>query len=289
MKIGCHVSIAGGIWNAPKNAADLGCEGFQMFSRSPQGGPAPKIDKEVIKKFKEEMEKWGQENCYIHAPYYINFASANEATRKASVRVIREELERGSLIGAKCVMTHLGSSTSLTASSSKIYSQNEVLDIVASGVHAIMKDYEGSTEFLLEISAGAGNVIGDTFEELEYIIKNAEEGLPAGRQVGACLDTAHMFASGYDIKTGEGFDSTIKALQESIGPEKVKVIHANDSMVGLNERKDRHDHIGDGKIGKEGFESIMKVFPNIDFVLETKHDKIKEDILILKAIRKRLF
>ena len=281
MKIGCHVSIAGGIWNAPKNAADLGCEVFQMFTRSPQGGLAPKIDKEVIKKFKEEMEKWSQENCYIHAPYYINFASAKEATRKASIRIIREELERGSLIGAKCVMTHLGSS--------KDMSRDKALKLVASGVHAIMKDYEGSTEFLLEISAGAGNVIGDTFEELEYIIKNAEEGLPAGRQVGACLDTAHMFASGYDIKTGEGFDSTIKALQESIGPEKVKVIHANDSMVGLNERKDRHDHIGDGKIGKEGFESIMKVFPNIDFVLETKHDKIKEDILILKAIRKRLF
>ena len=73
-KIGCHVSIAGGVWNAPKNAADLGCEVFQMFTRSPQGGPAPKIDVEVVKKFKEEMGKWGQENCYIHAPYYINFA-----------------------------------------------------------------------------------------------------------------------------------------------------------------------------------------------------------------------
>ena len=275
MKIGCHVSIAGGIWNAPKNAADLGCEVFQMFTRSPQGGLAPKIDKEVIKKFKEEMEKWSQENCYIHAPYYINFASAKEATRKASIRIIREELERGSLIGAKCVMTHLGSS--------KDMSRDKALKLVASGVHAIMKDYEGSTEFLLEISAGAGNVIGDTFEELEYIIVNSND------KVGVCLDTAHMFASGYDIKTKEGFNSTLKAFRESIGLERVRVIHANDSMVGLNERKDRHDHIGDGKIGKVGLENMMKVFPKIDFILETKYDKIKEDILMLKAIRERLF
>ena len=98
-----------------------------------------------------------------------------------------------------------------------------------------------------------------------------------------------MFASGYDIKTKEGFNSTLKAFRESIGLERVRVIHANDSMVGLNERKDRHDHIGDGKIGKVGLENMMKVFPKIDFILETKHDKIKEDILTLKAIRERLF
>src|SRR3989344_6043714 len=106
-RIGCHVSIAGGITNAPQRAADLGCEVFQMFTRSPQGGPAPKIDQETVVRFQEEMKKWNQKNCYIHAPYYINFASANPKTREASVRVIREELERGSLIGAKCVMTHL--------------------------------------------------------------------------------------------------------------------------------------------------------------------------------------
>src|SRR3989344_3803236 len=162
-KIGCHVSIAGGIWNAPKNAADLGCEVFQMFTRSPQGGVAPKIDAEVVKKFKEEMVARGQKDCYIHAPYYINFASAQQKTREASIRVIREELERGSLIGAKYIMTHLGSS--------KDFSRQEALKLVAEGVKKIMKGYKGSTEFLLEISAGAGNVMGDTFEELHQILE----------------------------------------------------------------------------------------------------------------------
>lgn len=271
-KIGCHVSIAGGIWNAPKNAADLGCEVFQMFTRSPQGGPAPKIDEEVIKKFKEEMEKWKQADCYIHAPYYINFASTNEATRKASVRVIREELERGSLIGAKSLMTHLGSAKEMP--------RDKALKLVASGIKAIMKGYKGSTEFLLEISAGAGNTIGNTFEELEYIRGN-------NPKVGICLDSAHMFAGGYDIKTKEGFDATVKNIKVTFGLDRVGVIHTNDSMVGLNERKDRHDHIGDGKIGIEGFKNIIKAFPEIDLILETKPDKVTEDIKKLKKLYKK--
>ncbi len=272
-KIGCHVSIAGGIWNAPKNAADLGCEVFQMFTRSPQGGPAPKIDDEVVEKFKEEMEKWGQENCYIHAPYYINFASAEQKTRDASVRVIREELERGSLVGAKYLMTHLGSSKDLP--------RDEALKMVASGILAVMKGYKGSTEFLLEISAGAGNVIGDTFEELEYI-------LGGNGKIGICLDSAHMFASGHDIKTKKGFKTTLAVIKETVGLERIKLVHANDSKVGLGEHKDRHDHIGDGKIGEGGFINLMSVFPNVDFILETKPDRVKEDIKTLMRIRKSL-
>lgn len=277
MRIGAHVSIAGGIMNAPKNAADLGCEVFQMFTRSPQGGPAPKIDKEVSKKFREEMEKWGQENCYIHAPYYINFASGNDITRKASVRVVREELERGSLLGAKYLMTHLGSSTSLTASSTD-FTRGDALKITASGIRAVMEGYQSSTEFLLEISAGAGNIIGDTFEELEQIMGSNE-------RIGICLDSAHMFASGYDIKTKKGFASTVRAIKEAVGFKRVKLIHANDSKVGLGEHKDRHDHIGEGKIGEEGFINFMSVFHNIDFILETKPDRVAEDINKLKELR----
>ena len=279
MRIGCHVSIAGGIWNAPKNAADFGCEVFQMFTRSPQGGPAPQINQELVVRFKEEMKRWGQKDCYIHAPYYINFASAKETTRKASVRIIREELERGSLIGAKCLMTHLGSS--------KDFTRSEALKLVASGVKAVMKGYKGSTEFLLEISAGSGNVIGDTFEELHAILEYIrKQDVMAYHNIGICLDSAHMFASGYDIKTKEGFSSTLKVMKKVLGLEKIRVIHANDSKVDLGERKDRHDHVGDGKIGIEGFKNLVKTFPEVDFILETKHDKVIADIKKLKGIRK---
>lgn len=270
MKIGCHVSIAGGIVNAPQRAADFGCEVFQMFTRSPQGGPAPKLIPEIVKQFKEEMEKWGQKDCYIHAPYYINFASSNKTILSASARVVREELERGSLIGAKYVMFHPGSA--------KDMDRKEALKITAEGVAKVMDGYAGSTELLLEVSAGAGNVMGDTFEELAEIIKLS------GYDLGVCLDSAHIFASGYDIKNKEGFKKTVEIIKKTVGLEKIKLIHANDSKIELGGRKDRHDHIGDGKIGKEGFVNLVAVF-NCDFIAETKNDKVKEDIKILKNIR----
>lgn len=269
-KIGCHVSIAGGIINAPQRAAELGCEVFQMFTRSPQGGPAPKITPDIVKQFKEEMKKWNQENCYIHAPYYINFASSSKAIRSASARVVREELERGSLIGAKYVMFHPGSA--------KDMDRKDALKITAEGVSRVMKGYTGPTELLLEISAGAGNVMGDTFEELREIIKIS------GYDLGICLDTAHIFASGYDIKTDDGFKKVISIIKKTIGFKRIKLIHANDSKIELGGRKDRHDHIGDGKIGREGFVNLMAVF-NCDFIAETKDDKVKEDIKILKNTR----
>ena len=206
-KIGCHVSIAGGIQNAPGRAAELGCEVFQIFSRSPRGGAAPKITPEIAKAFKAEMKRHGQANCYIHTPYYINFASSNPAIRSASSRIVREELERGTLIGAKYIMTHMGSAGDLARS--------DALKAVAEGVTKILKGYKGTTILLLEISAGAGNVMGDTFEELDYFIKNSSD------KVNVCIDTAHMFASGYDIKTEKGMADTLKVIKKTSGTKRL--------------------------------------------------------------------
>ena len=278
MFIGCHVSIAGGITKAPQRAADLGCEVFQIFTRSPQGGPAPKITPEIIKEFKSEMEKWGQNNCYIHTPYYINFASVKEATRKLSSRIVREELERGSLIGAKYVMTHLGSSASLAANGVKDTGKEDALKITAEGVAKILDGYKGSAKLLLEISAGAGETIGDTFEELAFIING-------DKRLGVCLDSAHMFASGYDIVSDVGFKKVISEIERTVGMDNIKLIHSNDSKVGLGERKDRHEHIGMGKIGKVGFENLVGAFKNADLIMETQHDLAAKDIAILKSIR----
>jgi len=289
MKIGCHISIAGGIVNAPQRAADLGCEVFQIFTRSPQGGPAPKLTEEVVQEFKKEMEKHGQANCYIHAPYYINFASVKEATRKSSVRIVREELERGSLIGAKYVMFHPGSSTSLTASSAGKIGEKEILKITASGVAKVLDGYNGTTELLLEISAGAGEVIGDTFDELAQILKLIKSqklyDTMIYHKIGICLDSAHMFASGYDVKTKDGFRKTMETIKKTVGLDKIKLIHANDSKIELGGRKDRHDHIGHGKIGENGFVNLMSAFPNIDLICETHHDLVEKDIAKLKKIR----
>ena len=278
MFIGCHVSTAGGITKAPQRAADLGCEVFQIFTRSPQGGPAPKITPEIIKEFKSEMEKWGQKNCYIHTPYYINFASIKAVTRKLSSKIVREELERGSLIGAKYVMTHLGSSASLVANGVKDTGKEDALKITAEGVAKILDGYKGSAKLLLEISAGAGETIGDTFEELAFIING-------DKRLGVCLDSAHMFASGYNIVSGTEFKKIISEIKKTVGMDNIKLIHSNDSKVGLGERKDRHEHIGMGKIGKVGFENLVGAFKNADLIMETQHDLAAKDIAILKSIR----
>ena len=272
-RIGCHVSIEGGIANAPGRAGELGCEVFQMFTRSPQGGAAPKITPEMAEEFKLAMKTNNQAECYIHTPYYINFASEKESLHENSVRIVREELERGSLIGAKYVMTHLGSS--------KEGDRQKAMGLVAQSVKEILHGYEGSTELLLEISAGAGSLMGCTFEELAEIRDKS------GREVGVCIDTAHMFAMGYDIRTSEAMMETEKKINTTIGQKSIKLVHANDSKIGLGERKDRHDHIGDGKIGQEAFSYLMSTF-DLDFILETEHDKIKEDIQKLKDIRNKL-
>ena len=266
------MGIAGGIFNAPKRAADLGCEVFQIFSRSPQGGPAPELTPEVVEKFKSEMKANKQENCYIHTPYYINFASDNNKIRHGSSKIVREELERGTLIGAKYVMMHIGSA--------KDMSREEAVERCVKGIVRVMDGYEGSTELLLEISAGTGDIIGDTFEELAEIIEKS--GMKD--KVGVCLDTCHMFASGYDIRDEKGMAETLENISKTVGKKSIKLIHTNDSKVGLGERRDRHDHIGDGKIGRHGFELMMENF-DVDFILETEHDEVAEDISILKDIR----
>ena len=273
MNIGAHVSIAGGIQNAPKRAADLGCECFQIFTRSPQGGPAPKLTPEIVKEFKLQAKNYKLRAWYVHTPYYINFASANNRIRYGSVSVVRDELERGSLIGAKYVMTHLGSAKEL--------GQTEAIKKVIEMLKKSLEGYRGITKLLLENSAGAGDIIGDDLKELKEIIK----GVASQVVVGICLDTQHSFASGYDWRD---FSATLKKIDTEIGLEKIKLIHANDSQTDFSSNKDRHDHIGQGKIGPEAFRDIVSFAEKngIDMILETEHDAVTEDIKILKSLRK---
>ncbi|MFH0969818.1 MAG: deoxyribonuclease IV [Patescibacteria group bacterium] len=272
MNIGCHVSIDGGIENAPQRAHDLGCEVMQIFTRAPQGGKAPELAEEIIKNFKIQNTKYQIQNTYIHAPYYINFASKNNRIRYGSASVIRDELERGSLIGAKYVMTHLGSAREL--------GQKESIDIIVEMLKKMLDDYNGKTKLLLENSAGTGEIIGDNLSELGEIIKKVNNSAIAG----ICLDTQHSFASGYDWRD---FKKTIKQIDKELGIKNIKLIHANDSQSELGSKKDRHEHIGKGKIGLEAFKNIVNFAKsqNIDMLCETEWPAIREDIKLLRLLR----
>ncbi len=296
LAIGCHVSAAGGVWNAPKNAADLGCETFQIFTRPPMGGKAPEFNDSIIKRFKDEMKAHQLGDFVVHCPYFVNFGSAQPRIYHGSVSVVRGELERASLLGAKYVMTHLGSF--------KDMGQEKGMKQAKAGLKEVLKGYKGSSEFLLEIAAGSGEIIGDTFEELAELMEPLVKLKGFG---GICFDTQHAFSSGYDLRDRESVALTFSKFNKAIGLQWLKMSHINDSKIDLGGKKDRHEHIGDGKIGKKGFEAILGYFNTLSatspsvppltgggksnivesmpLILETEHDKVKEDIKMLKTLR----
>jgi len=282
MKIGLHVSIAGGIFNAPLNAATLGCETFQMFTRSPRGGPAPKLTPEIVKQFKLNMTAKSLKTCYVHAPYYINFASTNNRIRYGSSSAIRDELERSSLLGVTALMTHLGSA--------KDSDETTARQAVVTGLLKALDGYHGGSQFLIEIAAGSGMILGSSFEEIAYYIKEIEKkDKRLKNKIGVCLDTCHAFAVGYDLRTAAGVNKTLKSFEAVIGLKRLRLIHANDSLTELGSRRDRHAHIGEGEIGTAGFQALVQnpKLKNIDLIIETHHDgKEKTDLAILKRLRK---
>ena len=295
MKIGCHVSCAGGVHCAPERAHDLGCETFQMFTRSPQGGKAPELSETIISDFKAALKKYQLSEFVVHAPYFVNLGSGAKNIFYGSVSVLKDELNRSNSIGARYMMVHLGSYKDL--------GREKGMEQVISGLHKILEGYDGTTKFLIENAAGAGSVVGGTFEELGVFVGELKDYPGFG---GFCYDTQHGFASGYDIRTEKAAKKTFKEFETAtnIGSKTaakksvdyLKMVHCNDSKIELGGKKDRHEHIGEGLIGREGFAAFLGIIHASEqksgiekpLILETEHDKVKEDILALKEIRDSL-
>ncbi|MEI7425662.1 MAG: deoxyribonuclease IV [Candidatus Moraniibacteriota bacterium] len=273
MYIGAHISIAGGIINAPERASDLGCEIMQIFTRSPRGGKAPELTPEICEQFKALTLKFKIKATYIHTPYYINFASLDNKIRYNSTNIVRDELERGSLVGAKYIMTHLGSAKGMT--------HDEAIQIVIKMLQKTLLNYTGETKLLLENSAGAGEIIGSSLADLKTIL----DGVNNKALAGICLDTQHSFASGYDWTN---FEKTLSRIDKELNLKNIKLFHANDSKTELNSRKDRHEHIGKGQIGQKAFQNIVNFAKknNLDMILETEYAEMEKDLAILKSFRK---
>lgn len=276
--IGCHVSIAGGLQNAPARAALLGCETFQIFSRSPQGGAVAPITPELEKEFRDQMAAAGLKTLVIHAPYILNLGSAKKSTYHGSINLIRTDLERGTQLGAQFIMFHPGSFKDLGA--------KEGMKQAKEAMKKILNGYTGTTQLLIEISAGAGEVIGDTFEEIAELMSPVKSHKGFG---GVCFDTQHAFGSGYDLRDAASVKKTMAAFDKAIGLKYLRAMHTNDSKVEFASHRDRHEHIGEGYIGKTGFEEILKFLGKkkmvIPLILETEHDKVETDIKLLKALR----
>jgi deoxyribonuclease-4 len=276
-KIGAHVSIAGGVANAPENAHKLGCDCFQMFTRSPRGGQRKAID---FDKFFNDCQRYGFEigrDYVIHSPYYINLASVNQKITENSVRILRDELEVASQLKSPIVITHLGSAGEQDL---KI-AQNKIIE----NIEKIYDGYQGTAQLTLEIGAGSGKIMGVNLDEMKNYFEKLES---QGLDLGFCFDTCHAFATGYDLRAKEKVAKVFREIDEKIGLERLKCLHFNDSKTEFNSKKDRHEHIGEGLIGEDGMQAVAKEAEklNLNIYLETNHDKIKKDLEVTKGFLK---
>jgi deoxyribonuclease-4 len=249
LRIGIHTSIAGSHLNALESAHKLGCNALQIFSASPRmwtgGVAAGRITEVDAKAFRERREALGLGPLVIHANYLINLAAPQPMLRTRSIQAFHEELVRGMALGADFIVVHPGS-----------YGDSRPSSAVAMAIDSIKQAARrlapSGMRILVENTAGMGTAIGSRLEELGEIVEAL-----AGLYVGACLDTAHLFAAGYDIRSESGLESTLEVIDSAIGLEHVPVFHVNDSKIALGGRVDRHEHIGEGKIGEAAFRRIL--------------------------------
>ena len=249
IRIGIHTSIAGSYINALESARKLGCNALQIFSTSPrmwQGGPARIPDLDAIA-FRAKREELRLGPLVIHANYLINLAAAQPMMRTRSIQSFHDEVVRAVTLGADFLVVHPGARGEGAAAQA-------ISTIVESVTHATKRVPMGGLKILIENTAGMGTAIGSRLEEMGEIVA----GLLKDVAAGACLDTAHLFAAGYDIKSESGMASTIGQIESTVGLENVPVFHVNDSKIALGGRVDRHEHIGKGKIGKEAFARILQ-------------------------------
>ena len=279
MRIGIHTSISGSLERAALKAAALGANCFQIFSASPRtwraGVPAP----DQIRLMKLAREKYDLCPLVIHDNYLINLASSDEALRQKSALAFRGEMERAIAIGAEYLVAHPGNSKGHSVEEG-IYA---VVQSLTEAAHGLITD---KLTILLENTAGGGAMLGGSFEELMVIRQYAEK--LSGLRIGYCLDTCHCFVSNYDVSTAAGLKKTVSEIDRVLGIENVPVMHANDSKGERGSHVDRHEHIGDGNIGEDGFRRILR-HPQLKkkaFILETPHDEDRDAVRNIETLKR---
>src|SRR6202046_43331 len=268
-RIGIHTSIAGDLSGALEIAHGLGANALQIFSSSPRmwvRGPSRIPEADAIR-FRERRKVLGLGPLVIHDNYLINLASPNPVLRTRSVQAFHQEIVRAIALGADFLVAHPGCCKESGA--------EEAVSAIAQGLKQAARGLKlDGLQILLENPAGQGTSMGSRFEELRAVLDAASD-LP----LGVCIDTAHTFAAGWDIRTAEGLEKTLLAIDRTVGIERVRVIHVNDSKTHMGSRVDRHEHIGKGKIGLEAFSRILNhpFLAGRAFILETPIDKLGDD------------
>ncbi len=274
VRMGVHVSIAGGIDRAIDRAVERGCDVFQIFSRNPRGWRSKDLSSDDVDKFLAKMKASGLDLAVDHMPYLPNLASPKEDVYARSVDLLLAELERCRQLCIPYLVTHLGSHLG--------FGQEAGKRRIAGALDVALCRTNGNAMLLLENTSGTKNSMGSTFEEIAAIIDAV-----GSDRLGVCLDTCHLFAAGYELRTPQGLRSTLKQFDDAVGLERLKLVHLNDSRGLLGSRLDRHEHIGLGEIGDKGFRVILEdeSLRDLPMILETPVDERRDDAGNLRAAR----
>jgi deoxyribonuclease-4 len=275
VRLGFHVSISGGFSLSVQRAFELGCTCMQIFSRNPRGWTVKPLDGDDIAEFKKLREKWDIAPVFVHTNYLINLASPRPDLYERSIEQFVIDLERTEALGAEYLVTHLGSASS----------KNEewMIERVSDALNMAMKLHAPKATILLENTAGETGDVGYTLEQVQEVIARLND----SSHVGICYDTCHGFAAGYDIRTKQGVDALAEKIDTTVGLKRLKGMHLNDCLRDFNSRVDRHWHIGEGKIGLDGFKVLLNhpTFKDIPKIMETPKETEEDDPRNMKTVK----
>ena len=251
---------------------------MQIFSRNPRGWQSSKLEPSDVVEFKRLKKALGVSPVVVHIPYLINLATPDAALYRKSIDAYIDDVKRADSLGAEYFVTHLGSHVGT--------GEEGGITRFADAINEIVKIAKPKTTILLENTAGSGSIIGYRFEHIKGIIDRLDK----PKDIGVCLDTAHTFEAGYDIRTKSGLAATLKSFDHLIGLERIKVIHFNDSLSAFGSHVDRHQHIGKGDIGLEALGRIINhsKLKNAAFIMETPKNTDKDDKVNM-AVVKRIY
>ena len=277
MRLGAHESIAGGLYKAFHRAQSVGCETVQIFVKSNRAWAVKPLTEGDIARFKAQAEETGIQPVVGHASYLLNLGTPDESLWTRSRDTLTVELERCEALDVSYLVLHPGShmGTGEEAGLARVAQALGEVHTATPGLRA---------QILLETTAGQGTGLGHRFEHLAWLIEHT----PEGERLGVCLDTCHVFAAGYELRTPEGYAATMETFDRIVGLARLKAIHLNDSKGDLGSRRDRHEHIGKGCIGLEGFRHVLNDarLAGLPGLLETpKGDDLREDRENLAVLR----
>jgi deoxyribonuclease-4 len=279
--LGAHMSIAGGLDRAPLRGEQVGCDTIQVFTKSSRQWRAKPLSDREVEAFQANLKATGIGPVVAHDCYLVNLAAPRTSLWKKSVGAFRVELERAERLGIPFLVTHPGSHAG-AGEAEGIARVAEALNVL----HAALPGYR--VQVLLETTAGQGSSLGSSFEQLAAILAQVGQ----ADRIGICLDTCHVFAAGYDIRTPEGYWKTMQGFDSCLGLTRLKAVHLNDSRQGLGSRVDRHEHIGEGRLGLAAFRLLLNdvSLRGIPMILETPkgEDLVTADRQNLARLRRLL-